>query len=312
MTAAAFVLAPVAAYCALLFAVAALAERTRRRSPPAWLYVLSLGVYCTSWTYYGSVGRASARGIDFLPIYLGPTLAFMLGWPVLARSPAHQQGPPDHLDRRLHRQPLRQVGPARRAGHADRGGRLGALHRAAAQGGVGKPAGHAAARRRPRHRGARWPSALRCCWRPSACCSAPPRSTPTSTIAAWSRRSRSNSVVKLACLAAVGLFAGLVLFDGFPDLFARAAGLPQAAGLIRLRIPPAEWTGLLLVSMAAAICLPRQFQMLVVENRDERHLARGDVGLSALSVRHQPVRAADRARRAAAAARRQRPATWWC
>jgi signal transduction histidine kinase/Na+/proline symporter len=82
-----------------------------------------------------------------------------------------------------------------------------------------------------------------------------------------------ESVVKLICFIAVGLFAGFVLFDGFGDLFARAAALPQAARLMTLRTPPAEWTGLLLVSMAAAICLPRQFQMLVVENRDERHLA---------------------------------------
>ena len=56
--------------------------------------MLSLGVYCTSWTYYGSVGRASARGIDFLPIYLGPTLVCVLGWPLLAKilriSKAHR------------------------------------------------------------------------------------------------------------------------------------------------------------------------------------------------------------------------------
>jgi Na+/proline symporter len=39
---------------------------------------LSLGVYCTTWTFYGSVGRAAASGIGFLPIYLGPTLLFAL------------------------------------------------------------------------------------------------------------------------------------------------------------------------------------------------------------------------------------------
>ena len=42
------------------------------------VYALSLGVYCTTWTFYGSVGRAAASGIGFLPIYLGPTLLFAL------------------------------------------------------------------------------------------------------------------------------------------------------------------------------------------------------------------------------------------
>jgi Na+/proline symporter/signal transduction histidine kinase len=73
----------------LLFAVAwqgdrwAAAARPAARAPV--LYTLSLAVYCTSWTFYGSVGRASVSGFDFLPIYLGPILMLGLGWPVLAR-----------------------------------------------------------------------------------------------------------------------------------------------------------------------------------------------------------------------------------
>ena len=46
------------------------------RSP--YVYTLSLGVYCTAWTFYGSVGLASRQGLDFLPVYLGPTLAALL------------------------------------------------------------------------------------------------------------------------------------------------------------------------------------------------------------------------------------------
>ena len=49
------------------------------------IYVLSLGVYCTSWTFYGSVGLASHQGLDFLPIYIGPILVFALGAPMLRR-----------------------------------------------------------------------------------------------------------------------------------------------------------------------------------------------------------------------------------
>src|SRR5271165_28070 len=45
----------------------------------AVVYALSLAVYCTSWTYYGSVGFASTNGLDFLPIYIGPILVIGLG-----------------------------------------------------------------------------------------------------------------------------------------------------------------------------------------------------------------------------------------
>ena len=51
----------------------------------AWVYTLSLAVYCTAWTYFGSVGRAAASGVWFLPIYLGPTLAMVLAWMVLRK-----------------------------------------------------------------------------------------------------------------------------------------------------------------------------------------------------------------------------------
>lgn len=44
-----------------------------------------MAVYCTAWTYYGSVGRAATHGIEFLTIYLGPTLAAVLFWPVLRK-----------------------------------------------------------------------------------------------------------------------------------------------------------------------------------------------------------------------------------
>ena len=50
-----------------------------------YVYVLSLGVYCTTWTFYGSVGRAAGSGVGFLPVYLGPTLVMMLA-PVLLRK----------------------------------------------------------------------------------------------------------------------------------------------------------------------------------------------------------------------------------
>src|SRR5664279_872174 len=49
------------------------------------IYALGLAVYCTSWTFFGSVGLASSNGLDFVPIYIGPMLMFGFGWPVVAR-----------------------------------------------------------------------------------------------------------------------------------------------------------------------------------------------------------------------------------
>ncbi|MEM9075553.1 MAG: ATP-binding protein [Bacteroidota bacterium] len=74
-------------YLAFLFFLAYWAEKKHRgklvNNP--YIYVLSLAVYCTAWTYYGSVGIASQSGINFLAIYLGPVIAMPL-WIVLMRK----------------------------------------------------------------------------------------------------------------------------------------------------------------------------------------------------------------------------------
>jgi len=75
-------------YLACLFAIAWWGDRTAGRSgrgSSPWLYALSLGVYCTSWTFYGAVGRAATDGLDFLAIYVGPIVLVGLGWPLLTR-----------------------------------------------------------------------------------------------------------------------------------------------------------------------------------------------------------------------------------
>ncbi|GAK86686.1 sensor histidine kinase [Vibrio ponticus] len=50
-----------------------------------WIYSLSIAVYCTSWTFYGTVGQASSNPWSFLPIYIAPIIVFTLGWRILAR-----------------------------------------------------------------------------------------------------------------------------------------------------------------------------------------------------------------------------------
>ena len=71
-------------YLLLLFGIAYYGDRCRARGRSLianpYIYTFSLAVYCTSWTFYGSVGKAANEGLTFLPIYLGPTLAAFLWW----------------------------------------------------------------------------------------------------------------------------------------------------------------------------------------------------------------------------------------
>ena len=77
------------AYLCALFAIAHYGDTAGRRFVDkrgrATIYALGLGVYCTSWTFFGSVGLASAQGLDFIPIYLGPVLVIGLAYPFVER-----------------------------------------------------------------------------------------------------------------------------------------------------------------------------------------------------------------------------------
>ena len=77
-------------YVALLFAIAFFVDRRARRGPMRWLhspivFTLSISIYCTSWTFYGAVGSAARNGLEFITIYLGPTLVFVGWWWILRK-----------------------------------------------------------------------------------------------------------------------------------------------------------------------------------------------------------------------------------
>ena len=83
-------------YICILFAVAWYADRSAGRDSgeqtsgrgPLWrgaIYALSLAVYCSSWTFYGAVGSATESAWSHAPIYLGPILLFLFGWPLIRR-----------------------------------------------------------------------------------------------------------------------------------------------------------------------------------------------------------------------------------
>jgi len=83
------VIAVALAYIGLLFLIASYGDRTRGLGRSgrtgALIYPLSLAIYCTSWTFFGSVGFASRTGFDFLTIYVGPALMIGLFSPLLIR-----------------------------------------------------------------------------------------------------------------------------------------------------------------------------------------------------------------------------------
>ncbi|MEO1408191.1 MAG: hybrid sensor histidine kinase/response regulator, partial [Pseudomonadota bacterium] len=76
-------------YVGALFAIAWFGDRSAAKSEERFgrplIYALSIAVYCTTWTFLGSVGTAATTGWGFIPVYLGPILVFVFGWPLIRR-----------------------------------------------------------------------------------------------------------------------------------------------------------------------------------------------------------------------------------
>src|SRR3981189_3893872 len=82
------VIAAAFGYIGFLFLVASYGDRlspTQRGRASGLIYPLSLAIYCTSWTFFGSVGFATPTSADFLAIYIGPALMIALCTPLLRR-----------------------------------------------------------------------------------------------------------------------------------------------------------------------------------------------------------------------------------
>ncbi|HUL97347.1 MAG TPA: sensor histidine kinase [Usitatibacter sp.] len=273
-------------YIGLLFAIAYYADRRARQgrsvvNTPV-IYSLSLAVYATAWTFYGSVGRAAHDGVGFLPIYIGPTLMILLWWAVLRKM-------------------IRVAKLARITSLADfiasrygKSALLGGLVTVIAVIGIlpyislqlkavatsfqilfDYPAVTM---------GERGPTA--------------PILKVTAfyvamfmaifTIAFGTRHLdvgerhegmvaaiAFEAIVKLVAFVAVGVYVTFGLFNGFGDVFGRAAARPELAQLMAPFDAPgtlSDWAWMTLLSMLAILFLPRQFQVAVIENVDERHV----------------------------------------
>ncbi len=270
------------AYLLSLFAVAAWADRRAAQGRSvignAWVYALSMGVYCTAWTYFGSVGRAAATGVWFLPIYLGPTLAMVLAWLVLRKMIRIARryritSIADFIASRYGKSPAL-------AGLVTLIALVGVVPyvalqlKAVASGYAVMTAGHASA-------GTAW-------WSDSTLYIA--LALAGFTIAFGTRHLDNTerhegmvaaiaveSVIKLVAFLAVGVFVTWGLFGGPADLMARIDATPAVARVLQGGGKPFafdQWFSLLLLAMLSVIFLPRQFQVMVVENVDERHVRR--------------------------------------
>ena len=262
------------AYTGLLFLIAFWSERRARRGESAWLsspitYTLSRSVYCTGWTFYGAVGSAARGGLEFVTIYLGPSLV-MFAWWVLLRK-------------------LVRIGKAQRitsiadliSSRYGKSGRLGVVVTLLAV--VGSTpyialqlqsltlsiaeltGGHAKGGDSAVTAGFWFAVGLRAFAILFGTRGIDVNERHVGVVAAIA----FEAVVKLFALLAIGVFVVWGITSGPADLFEVMHEDPIVAG----QIFTPRWVTLTFLSATAIICLPRMFQVMVVENSDERHLA---------------------------------------
>jgi Na+/proline symporter/signal transduction histidine kinase len=273
-------------YLGILFGVAYYgdkrADKGRSIINSPYVYALSLAVYCTAWTFYGSVGRAVSSGPGFLSIYIGPTLMATLGWLILRKilriSRIHRiNSIADFISSRYGKSmtlggvvaviavlgivpyisiQLKAISTSFLLLSTHRGiptnvqfGNLAVLQDTAFY--VAFILAVFAVlfgTRKPeateRHEGLVAAIAL-------------------------------ESVVKLMAFLAVGVFVTYGIYDGLGDLFSCAENIPEVSRMFTLEQNPStyiSWTVSILLSMFAIVLLPRQFQVSVIENVNEDHL----------------------------------------
>jgi Na+/proline symporter/signal transduction histidine kinase len=272
-------------YVSLLFAIAYYGDRRASQGRSLvgnpYIYALSIAVYCTAWTFYGSVGRAASSGIGFLPIYLGPTLMFVLGWLLLRKiirisKVNHITSIADFISSRYGKSHLLgglvsiiavvgimpYISLQLKAVATSFNVLLHYPNVATAVTQVGLPLfGDTAL----------WVAVLMAVF---SILFGTRHIDATEHHQGLVAAIAFESVVKLVAFLSVGLFVTYGVFDGFSDLFAKAAENVAAASLMTKEVAGNDWVPLTFLAMMAIICLPRQFQVTVVENVDENHLVK--------------------------------------
>ncbi|MFC4667005.1 ATP-binding protein [Seohaeicola nanhaiensis] len=260
-------------YVALLFTVAFVADRAALRGRRTWLrspliYTLSLSIYCTAWTFYGAVGYAARSGLEFVTIYLGPTLV-MIGWWWGLRK-------------------LVRIGRSQRVTSiADlisaRYGKSNALAICVTLLAVIGVTPYIALQLQSitlsfsifaeADPDSAFNAGASVVWVASG--------LAVFAILFGTRNLDANerhhgvvtaialeAVVKLVALLAVGVFVVWGLSDGIAGTMARI----DASPIGHWQVDRGRWAAITFLAAAAFVCLPRMFQVMVVENEDERHL----------------------------------------
>jgi len=274
------------AYLGVLFAIAywgdKRADSGRSIIANPYIYALSMAVYATSWTFYGSVGRAASSGVGFLPIYLGPTLMAAVWWFVLRKmiriSKAYRiTSIADFISSRYGKSPS-----------------LGGLVTIIAVIGIVPyislqlKAISSSFIILEHYPSITLPSSenVPFFWGDTTFYIA--MLLAAFTIVFGTRHLDASerhegmvaaiafeSLVKLLAFLAVGVFVTYGLYDGFGDIFSRAMEVPDLRPMLtfgEITGSYGSWFWLIFLSMLAIMFLPRQFQVSVVENVDEKHL----------------------------------------
>lgn len=267
------------AYVAILFGVAFAGDRRARRDPSGWLssplvYTLSISIYCTSWTFFGAVGSAATSGMEFVTIYLGPTIVFAGWWVFLRKLVAigrihHTTSVADLISARFGKNQalgaiVTLIALVATAPYIAL--QLKAL--TASFQVVTYPAGAVAAASTvldPDYSVAFWLAMGLCAFSIIfGVRNIDVNERHHGVIAAIA----VEAVVKLAALLTIGLWVVFALAEVPSDVFAKAP--------VSLLNPEAtfgaRWITLCFLAAAAVICLPRQFQVTVVENSSERQI----------------------------------------
>jgi len=280
------VLLVAALYLGILFAIAYFGDKRadvgRSIISNPYIYALSIAVYCTAWTFYGSVGRAASSGVGFLPIYLGPTLMAALWWLVMRKiiriTREHRiTSIADFIGSRYGKS-------AFLAGLVTVIAVIGIMPYISLQ----LKAIATSYQILQNYPGPTLPvsGGTAPVWSDTAFYAALLLAAfsivfGTRHIDVAERHEGMvaaiafESIVKLLAFISVGIFVTFALFDGPGDLFTRAAAHPELKKLMSLEgmgNDYAGWFSLTFLAMMAIMFLPRQFQVAVVENVNEDHL----------------------------------------
>jgi sigma-B regulation protein RsbU (phosphoserine phosphatase) len=269
------------AYLVLLFAIAYYGDwrRGQGRSLIAnpYIYTLSLAVYCTSWTFYGSVGKAATEGVTFLPAYLGPTIMAFFWWLILRKmlricKANNLTTISDFLSLRFGKDPV--LGAVATVGLL-----LAIVPYIGLQLKSVKDTFNILVHETPPlytafyHDTALYVGLVLAGF---SILFGARHLDPTERHEGMVAAVAFESIVKLLIFLGLGIFVTYGLFSGWGEIFNRICASPQFCRLPQIGTAIDNSYGLFLVvtllSMASILFLPRQFHMAVVENTDEKHI----------------------------------------